>query len=184
MFHFSGDHGDPEDGDAWGGMNCNGKCGKQEYWSCVELSELCSVAEDIEENMMTLVSLPCVLALCAGLGGWPRHRVSPWAGERGWRLLPIIVKANDDLRQEQLASQLLHTMRRILRAEGVRVWLRPYDITPITADSGIIEAVEDTISLDALFKYRKEERVSRAAADNEDLRGTKGVGESGSSRFR
>lgn len=146
---------------------------------------LCSVAEGIEEITMTLVSLPCLLVWVVGcVCGWPCHRVSPWAGERGWRLLPIIVKANDDLRQEQLASQLLHTMRRILRAEGVRVWLRPYDITPLTADSGIIEAVEDTISLDALFKYRKEGRVSRASVESEDLGGPKGVGESGSSRFR
>lgn len=66
----------------------------------------------------------------------------------------MIVKANDDLRQEQLASQLLFTMQRILRAEGVRVWLRPYDIVALSADTGIIEAVPDTISLDALRKYR------------------------------
>lgn len=81
-------------------------------------------------------------------------RVSPWAEEPGWRLLPVIVKANDDLRQEQLASQLLFAMQRILRAEGVRVWLRPYDIVALSADTGIIEAVPDTISLDALRRYR------------------------------
>eukprot|EP00903_Cladosiphon_okamuranus_P006349 g6219.t1 len=81
--------------------------------------------------------------------------VSPWAGEPGWRLLPVIVKANDDLRQEQLASQLLFVMQRILRAEGVRAWLRPYDIVALSADTGIVEAVPDTISLDALRRYRR-----------------------------
>lgn len=108
------------------------------------------------------------------------RRVSPWAGQRGWRLLPVIVKANDDLRQEQLASQLLHTMRRVLRAEGVKVWLRPYDITALTADSGIIEAVQDTVSLDALGRYRRERRLSREARDAWDT----ASGESASTRFR
>ncbi|CAN0418524.1 unnamed protein product, partial [Ectocarpus sp. 13 AM-2016] len=78
------------------------------------------------------------------------RRVSPWAEEPGWRLLPVIVKSNDDLRQEQLASQLLFVMQRILRAEGVGVWLRPYDIVALSADTGLVEAVPDTISLDAL----------------------------------
>ncbi|CAN0592415.1 unnamed protein product, partial [Laminaria digitata] len=81
-------------------------------------------------------------------------RVSPWADEPGWRLLPVIVKSNDDLRQEQLASQLLFAMKRILRAEGVRSWLRPYDIVALSSDTGILEAVPDTISLDALRRYR------------------------------
>eukprot|EP00752_Nemacystus_decipiens_P014268 g12689.t1 len=92
--------------------------------------------------------------------------VSPWAGEPGWRLLPVIVKANDDLRQEQLASQLLFVMQRILRAEGVRAWLRPYDIVALSADTGIVEAVPDTISLDALRRYRR--RGSAAGGDAGD----------------
>ncbi|CAN0433692.1 unnamed protein product, partial [Hapterophycus canaliculatus] len=99
------------------------------------------------------------------------RRVSPWADEPGWRLLPVIVKSNDDLRQEQLASQLLFVMQRILRAEGVRAWLRPYDIVALSADTGIVEAVPDTISLDALRRYR-------AGADGGD-----GAGDPGASRF-
>ncbi|CAN0008237.1 unnamed protein product [Scytosiphon promiscuus] len=93
------------------------------------------------------------------------RRVSPWADEPGWRLLPVIVKSNDDLRQEQLASQLLFVMQRILRAEGVRAWLRPYDIVALSADTGIIEAVPDTISLDALRRYRAGADGGEGAAD-------------------
>ncbi|CAM9515425.1 unnamed protein product [Pylaiella littoralis] len=99
------------------------------------------------------------------------RRVSPWAEEPGWRLLPVIVKSNDDLRQEQLASQLLFAMQRILRAEGVGAWLRPYDIVALSADTGIVEAVPDTISLDALRRYRK-----RGGGD-----GMSGSGEGGDS---
>ncbi|CAM9327966.1 unnamed protein product [Choristocarpus tenellus] len=72
----------------------------------------------------------------------------------GWRLLPIIVKSGDDLRQEQLASQFIGLADSILRGgpPGLRSWLRPYDIVATSPDSGIIEAVPDTVSLDALKK--------------------------------
>jgi len=68
----------------------------------------------------------------------------------GWRLVPVIVKSNDDLRQEQFASQLLHQIAQVLRHAEVPVWLRPYDIIATTFDGGLIEAIPDTVSLDAL----------------------------------
>lgn len=68
----------------------------------------------------------------------------------GWRLLPVIVKANDDLRQEQLAGQLLSQIQTILVEGGVRHWMRTYGIVATGADCGVIECVPDTISLDAL----------------------------------
>jgi Phosphatidylinositol 3- and 4-kinase len=70
----------------------------------------------------------------------------------GWRLLPILIKANDDLRQEQLASQLIQRMAYILAREKVPVWLCPYEILALTDRAGIIEAIPDTISLDSLKK--------------------------------
>ena len=48
---------------------------------------------------------------------------SAFGSHPGWRLLPILVKANDDLRQEQLASQLLYRISAILARERVPVWL-------------------------------------------------------------
>jgi hypothetical protein len=70
----------------------------------------------------------------------------------GWRLLPVIVKSNDDLRQEQLASQLLRQMGVILKEANVGVWLRAYDIIATSFDGGLLEAIPDTVSLDALKK--------------------------------
>jgi hypothetical protein len=64
----------------------------------------------------------------------------------GWKLLPILVKAQDDLRQEQLASQLIYRMASILANENVPVWLCPYEIIALTDTGGIIEAIPDTIS--------------------------------------
>jgi phosphatidylinositol 4-kinase len=68
----------------------------------------------------------------------------------GWRLMPVLVKANDDLRQEQFVSQLLKQFASIFRAAGVPFWLRPGDILATCADGGLIQATPDTISIDAL----------------------------------
>jgi phosphatidylinositol 4-kinase B len=75
---------------------------------------------------------------------------SAYGDHRYWRLLPILVKANDDLRQEQLASQLIHQMSVILAREKVSVWLCPYEIIALTDKGGIMEAIPDTISIDSL----------------------------------
>mmetsp|Transcript_20567 Transcript_20567/g.58459 ORF Transcript_20567/g.58459 Transcript_20567/m.58459 type:complete len:1294 (+) Transcript_20567:63-3944(+) len=70
----------------------------------------------------------------------------------GWKLLPILIKSNDDLRQEQLASQLIFRISTILARERVPVWLCPYEILAITDRGGIIEAIPDTISIASLKK--------------------------------
>ena len=69
-----------------------------------------------------------------------------------WKLLPILIKTNDDLRQEQLASQLIYRMTAILAREKVPVWLCPYEILALTESGGIIEAIPDTISISSLKK--------------------------------
>jgi len=75
---------------------------------------------------------------------------SIWGNHPGWRLLPILIKSNDDLRQEQLASQLIQRMALILARAKTPVWLYPYEIVALSSRGGIIEAVPDTISLDSL----------------------------------
>jgi phosphatidylinositol 4-kinase len=77
---------------------------------------------------------------------------SPHAHLPGWRLVPVIVKADDDLRQEQFACQLIRQFASIFRSSKVPVWMRPYDILAVTPDAGLIEAIPDTISLDSLKK--------------------------------
>jgi phosphatidylinositol 4-kinase len=70
----------------------------------------------------------------------------------GWRLLPVLVKSNDDLRQEQLASQLIYRIALILAREKIPVWLCPYEILALESQGGIIEAIPDTISIASLKK--------------------------------
>jgi len=78
------------------------------------------------------------------------RRSSIYGSHSGWRLLPILIKSNDDLRQEQLMSQLIQRMALILAKANVPVWLYPYEIVALTGRGGIIECVPDTISLDSL----------------------------------
>eukprot|EP00584_Thalassiosira_punctigera_P016787 CAMPEP_0172560430 /NCGR_PEP_ID=MMETSP1067-20121228/88654_1 /TAXON_ID=265564 ORGANISM="Thalassiosira punctigera, Strain Tpunct2005C2" /NCGR_SAMPLE_ID=MMETSP1067 /ASSEMBLY_ACC=CAM_ASM_000444 /LENGTH=1363 /DNA_ID=CAMNT_0013350221 /DNA_START=178 /DNA_END=4266 /DNA_ORIENTATION=- len=78
------------------------------------------------------------------------RKCSVYGSNPGWRLLPILIKSNDDLRQEQLASQLIQRMALILAKSRVQVWLYPYEIVSLTGRGGIIECVPDTISIDSL----------------------------------
>lgn len=45
-----------------------------------------------------------------------------------WKLLRIIVKAGDDLRQEQFAMQLISQIDQIFKRKKLNIWLKPYEI--------------------------------------------------------
>lgn len=71
---------------------------------------------------------------------------------RTYRLKTFMVKANDDLRQEVLAIQLLKRLKRIFDHARLSLYLRPYEIFISTHNSGMLEFIPDTVSLDALKK--------------------------------
>jgi phosphatidylinositol 4-kinase len=77
---------------------------------------------------------------------------SEYSKLQNWHLLPILIKSNDDLRQEQLAAQLIHCMASILARGKVPVWLYPYEIVALTFRAGMIQCIPDTISIDSLRK--------------------------------
>ncbi|KAI6200447.1 Phosphatidylinositol 4-kinase beta [Aphelenchoides besseyi] len=77
---------------------------------------------------------------------------SPYGQLPGWRLLPVIIKTGDDLRQELLAYQLLTTLQNIWRDEGVNLYLRPYKILVSSHDSGMIEPIPNACSLHQIKK--------------------------------
>ena len=69
-----------------------------------------------------------------------------------WDLVPLIVKSNDDVRQEVFALQLLDLVRTVCHRAGVPVWLQSFRIIATSASTGLIEVVKDAISFDALKK--------------------------------
>ena len=56
------------------------------------------------------------------------RRHSPFGDLLTWRLFRVMVKANDDIRQEQFANQLIRTFDMIFKQKKVDLWLKPYDI--------------------------------------------------------
>lgn len=78
------------------------------------------------------------------------RKISPYGKLRSWDLKCVIVKGGDDLRQELLASQLIKQFKIIFDNAGLPLWLRPYEILVTGSNSGIIEFVHDTCSVDSL----------------------------------
>eukprot|EP00923_Selenidium_pygospionis_P020638 GHVN01035614.1.p1 GENE.GHVN01035614.1~~GHVN01035614.1.p1 ORF type:complete len:1239 (+),score=126.50 GHVN01035614.1:5099-8815(+) len=67
-----------------------------------------------------------------------------------WDLRCVLVKGGDDLRQELLASQLVKQFKAIFDGAKIPLWLRPYEILVTGDESGIIEFVPNTLSVDSL----------------------------------
>ncbi|RVE63289.1 hypothetical protein OJAV_G00164030 [Oryzias javanicus] len=77
---------------------------------------------------------------------------SPYGHLPTWRLLSVIVKCGDDLRQELLAYQVLQQLQSIWQQERVPLWIKPYKILVLSADSGMIEPVMNAVSLHQVKK--------------------------------
>ncbi|XP_076355706.1 phosphatidylinositol 4-kinase beta-like isoform X1 [Tachypleus tridentatus] len=80
---------------------------------------------------------------------------SPYGHLPGWKLLAVIVKCGDDLRQELMAYQVLATLKKIWEQERVPLWIRPYRILVTSSDSGMIEPILNTVSLHQIKKHSK-----------------------------
>jgi len=80
------------------------------------------------------------------------RKSSPYGNLPGWKLQSVVVKAGDDLRQEQLAVQLISTFHKIWRKSELPLWLFPYAVVATSSSTGLIETIPDAISLDTLKK--------------------------------
>uniref|UniRef100_A0AAV2K7P8 Phosphatidylinositol 4-kinase beta n=1 Tax=Knipowitschia caucasica TaxID=637954 RepID=A0AAV2K7P8_KNICA len=85
------------------------------------------------------------------------REASPYGHLLNWRLLSVIVKCGDDLRQELLAFQVLQQLQSIWTQERVPLWIKPYKIVVMSSDSGMIEPVLNAVSL---HQVRKQSQLS------------------------
>jgi hypothetical protein len=74
------------------------------------------------------------------------------ATKPGYDLIGVIVKSNDDLRQEAFVMQLIELCQEAFHEAGLELWLLPYRILPTGRTTGIIEMVRNAMSFDALKK--------------------------------
>jgi hypothetical protein len=77
---------------------------------------------------------------------WSRHKSDARArpatgGLSGWHMLSFIVKSNDDMRQEQIAVQLISEFADIFKQQRLPLRLRTYNIIPLSATSGLVQTV-------------------------------------------
>jgi phosphatidylinositol 4-kinase B len=96
-----------------------------------------------------------LLAVYGELWSWKEERIlsaSPFRGLRGMKLMPFIVKAGDDLRQEQLAIQLISQFQWIFTEESVDVYVRPFTVMSVSSDAGFVEVIPDAVSIHSLKK--------------------------------
>ncbi|KAF4757731.1 Phosphatidylinositol 4-kinase beta, partial [Perkinsus olseni] len=69
-----------------------------------------------------------------------------------WNVVQVMVKGGDDVRQEVLAGQLVRVLQSIFDEARLPLWLKPYETIVVDANSGLMEMLTDTISIDALKK--------------------------------
>ena len=77
---------------------------------------------------------------------------SPFKNFKTYKLVNFIAKANDDLRQELLAMQLIKLFDKIFKEEKVPLHLHPYEILITSSSSGLLEFLENTSSIDNIKK--------------------------------
>ena len=77
---------------------------------------------------------------------------STFGAQPGWDLTGVIVKSNDDLRQEAFAMQLIELSKEAFEMAGLELWIHPYRILATGRTTGIIEMVRNAMSFDSLKK--------------------------------
>jgi phosphatidylinositol kinase/protein kinase (PI-3 family) len=82
---------------------------------------------------------------------------SIFGGLKTWRLLHMMVKTGDNLKQEQFALQLITQFNYIFKLESVKLLLTPYEVISMGPDCGVMEMIRDTVTMDGLLKKLKED---------------------------
>ena len=77
-----------------------------------------------------------------------------------YSLKSFIFKSNDDLRQELLSMQLIKKFKSIFDSSGIHLKLFPYEILITSKDSGLMEFLPNTISVDQLKKKYPEKDLN------------------------
>lgn len=109
------------------------------------------------ENMTTLMEDSAFWVRFAFGERWAEKKSricarSPYGRHEGWDLISVIVKSNDDLRQEAFVMQLIQLCQEAFELAGLELWLLPYRIVSTGRSTGIIECLKNTLSFDAIKK--------------------------------
>ncbi|KIK57812.1 hypothetical protein GYMLUDRAFT_46010 [Collybiopsis luxurians FD-317 M1] len=85
---------------------------------------------------------------------------SPYGHLANWDCVSVIVKTGGDLRQEQLAVQLIHEFQRIWEEENCQCWVRYFRILITGGSSGLVETITDAVSIHSIKKSEYARRIA------------------------
>ena len=75
---------------------------------------------------------------------------SPFKSFKTFNIFKAIIKAGEDLKQEQFATQLISVFREIFSQNGVDCWLSSYEVLCTGKDCGLVEMISNSLSLDQI----------------------------------
>ena len=75
---------------------------------------------------------------------------SPFKNFKTFNIFKAIIKAGEDLKQEQFATQLIQVFKEIFNQNGVDCWLSSYEVISTGQDCGLVEMVCNSLSMDQI----------------------------------
>ena len=75
---------------------------------------------------------------------------SPFKSFKTFNIFKAIIKAGEDLKQEQFATQLISVFREIFSQNNVDCWLSSYEIISTGQDCGLVEMISNSLSMDQI----------------------------------
>ena len=75
---------------------------------------------------------------------------SPFKNFKTFNIFKAIIKAGEDLKQEQFATQLIQVFKDIFNQNGVDCWLSSYEVISTGQDCGLVEMVCNSLSMDQI----------------------------------
>ncbi|KAF8636645.1 hypothetical protein AX17_003453 [Amanita inopinata Kibby_2008] len=91
-----------------------------------------------------------------------RHS-SPYGHLANWDCVSVIVKTGGDLRQEQLAVQVIKEFQRIWEEEKCGCWVRHFHILITGGTSGLVETITDAVSIHSIKKAEYARRLAEGS---------------------
>ncbi|KZT09426.1 kinase-like protein [Laetiporus sulphureus 93-53] len=86
---------------------------------------------------------------------------SPYGHLATWDCASVIVKTGGDLRQEQLAVQLIQEFDKIWKEENCPCWVRYFRILITGSTSGLVETITDAVSIHSIKKAEYARRLAQ-----------------------
>ncbi|KAI0797903.1 kinase-like protein [Abortiporus biennis] len=88
------------------------------------------------------------------------RQASPYGHLANWDCVSVIVKTGGDLRQEQLAVQLIQEFEKIWKDENCACWVRYFRILITGNSSGLVETITDAVSIHSIKKAEYARRLA------------------------